>query len=30
LTGFEAVPDDFSKVLDEVRKKYPAPSADAK
>ena len=26
LTGFEAVPDDFSKVIEETRKKYPAPA----
>ena len=30
LTGFEAIPDDFSKVVEDTRKKYPAPSADAK
>jgi ABC-type phosphate/phosphonate transport system substrate-binding protein len=30
LTGFEAIPDDFSKVVDETRKKYPAPSAEPK
>ena len=30
LTEFKAVPSDFSKVVDETRKKYPAPSAESK
>lgn len=30
LTGFETVPDDFGKVLEETRKKYPAEPAAAK
>ena len=27
LTGFETIPDDFPKVLEETRKKYPAEGA---
>jgi len=30
LTGFEAVPEDFGKVLAETRKTYPAPGATTK
>jgi len=30
LTGFEAVPEDFDKVLAETRKNYPAPNGTAK
>jgi ABC-type phosphate/phosphonate transport system substrate-binding protein len=30
LTGFDAVPDDFAKVLADTRKEYPPPKADKK